>query len=488
MEDAPDVSDNDRARDTVTFDAENSFFRSWALRHSDSSDNRGTSPSTPISPRTVVRTARVDRSSAARSNESYCSSDSLNSKGSTTSSIAKRALKLINIPVKPKPSVSGDRPPVPAQDVGFEWKKQFSGRWLEVRIGKKSDAKRQIPASLSEDPPAPNTTPTAGSASTTRRSNAKGSAPLPFPKLSKAYYSPLSNDNHKTSSVSTPMDQSTELDLANRKKRFLGHKTPLFKSSWLAVLPGSNGNGKTTDTLNRVSSALRDLVEKNHLPQSSSSTSTSNLSIAAHSSMHKKPRLTPSFRRPQGHNDSSSSSIRNMQMGNPPVGTPDSEDMYTGPNNQKYMRIDLTDPNGPAYLPSEARRIGTPPLRENGRHCRGFFFDYNAPRSDPQRTSLSAFSSEVKDFQMRPTAKNSNNSNVAKPPRSPSVRIQTSDEDINWFRIRVALDEEQDEKERFELNVPEHLPSSPLCPRHPKHKSRGKGVCVYHGRNKRSEE
>lgn len=71
MEGALDVSDMEKARDTVTFDAENSFFRSWALRHSDSSDNRGTSPSTPISPKTVVRAARVERSSAARSNESH---------------------------------------------------------------------------------------------------------------------------------------------------------------------------------------------------------------------------------------------------------------------------------------------------------------------------------------------------------------------------------------------------------------------------------
>lgn len=36
----------------------------------------------------------------------------------------------------------------------------------------------------------------------------------------------------------------------------------------------------------------------------------------------------------------------------------------------------------------------------------------------------------------------------------------------------------------FELNMPEHLPSSPLCPRNPKHKSGGTGVCAYHGRRR----
>jgi hypothetical protein len=30
----------------------------------------------------------------------------------------------------------------------------------------------------------------------------------------------------------------------------------------------------------------------------------------------------------------------------------------------------------------------------------------------------------------------------------------------------------------FEFDLPEHLPSSPICPANPKHKLKGKGVCV----------
>lgn len=30
----------------------------------------------------------------------------------------------------------------------------------------------------------------------------------------------------------------------------------------------------------------------------------------------------------------------------------------------------------------------------------------------------------------------------------------------------------------FEFDIPEHLPSSPMCPANPKHKGRGKMVCV----------
>ncbi|KAM4060366.1 hypothetical protein HRG_002064 [Hirsutella rhossiliensis] len=36
----------------------------------------------------------------------------------------------------------------------------------------------------------------------------------------------------------------------------------------------------------------------------------------------------------------------------------------------------------------------------------------------------------------------------------------------------------------FQFDVPEHLPNSPLCPAHSRHKSGGTGVCVYHGRGK----
>jgi parafibromin len=41
-------------------------------------------------------------------------------------------------------------------------------------------------------------------------------------------------------------------------------------------------------------------------------------------------------------------------------------------------------------------------------------------------------------------------------------------------------------KSQFELNMVEHLPNSPLCPKNPKHKSGGTGICVYHGRNGKS--
>ncbi|SMR53122.1 unnamed protein product [Zymoseptoria tritici ST99CH_1E4] len=59
--------------------------------------------------------------------------------------------------------------------------------------------------------------------------------------------------------------------------------------------------------------------------------------------------------------------------------------------------------------------------------------------------------------------------------------------------IDEGLNEEGDGQEDdelvlgFEQDVPDHLPSSPLCPLHPKHKSGGKAICPQHGRYKRDK-
>ena len=60
---------------------------------------------------------------------------------------------------------------------------------------------------------------------------------------------------------------------------------------------------------------------------------------------------------------------------------------------------------------------------------------------------------------------------------------RTSDE--GFLRIKqITIDADEAETlEQFVARLPEHLPSSPMCPRHPKNKLKGKGVCVYHGRN-----
>lgn len=52
--------------------------------------------------------------------------------------------------------------------------------------------------------------------------------------------------------------------------------------------------------------------------------------------------------------------------------------------------------------------------------------------------------------------------------------------------IEEALNDEDDNTVfGFELNVPDHLPNSPLCPLSPKHRSGGKAICPLHGRSKK---
>ncbi|TKA31482.1 hypothetical protein B0A50_02329 [Salinomyces thailandicus] len=52
--------------------------------------------------------------------------------------------------------------------------------------------------------------------------------------------------------------------------------------------------------------------------------------------------------------------------------------------------------------------------------------------------------------------------------------------------IEKTIDDEEDDETQlgFELDVPDHLPNSPLCPLSPRHKSGGKAICPMHGRNK----
>lgn len=70
--------------------------------------------------------------------------------------------------------------------------------------------------------------------------------------------------------------------------------------------------------------------------------------------------------------------------------------------------------------------------------------------------------------------------------------------DSHWAaqqQIRLLLDESFDEDNEeddevvlgFEHNVPDHFPTSPLCPLHPKHKSGGKAICPMHGRYRRND-
>ncbi|KAI4173161.1 MAG: hypothetical protein LQ343_003088 [Gyalolechia ehrenbergii] len=512
------------SRDACSPDVENSFFRSWALRArgseissaSDVSPGSRT-PNSLVSPKSRVRSRgrehpsyesrfsdshvhRVDESPSLRgvvattdtlspahserkasdrtTTATRVSVDSLASKArSNSSSITKRTMKLMKGPVLPKPSITiSDTKPTRSAKGGFAWKRQVSGHWLEIRVGRRAETDvKSLDKESFETPEVPVATPFLGSQTNGQAAHASNAM--------KAK-SPLSPTATK-STDSSSLEAKSKKSIITRTKRILGIRSTV-------TLPTSNSKQKsssgTGETLDRASSALRELAEKHKMTPPSGSTSTSNLSTASIAG-RPKPRhhlLRPSYRRQHtGH--SSSSSVLRVMLGNPPVSTPNDDCMYMGSDAQQYFRVELTEPNAPTYLPSEARRIGTPPLPGNGAKLRGFFFDYNAPRSArEQGQGVGAWPSGPINTAPLPHRKRDKTMKSSRPttPRSPSARLQSSDDDVAWFRVKVAMEGREDERDKFELNVPEHLPSSPLCPRHPKHKSGGKGVCVYHGRNR----
>lgn len=101
---------------------------------------------------------------------------------------------------------------------------------------------------------------------------------------------------------------------------------------------------------------------------------------------------------------SASSSIRKLRLGPPPNATPEEKATYKikrspSAETEEFLKVDISIHGGTSYLPSEARRIHTPPLPEAGAggKRRGFFFDYNAP----EHLSVDGNKSTARDANVR---------------------------------------------------------------------------------------
>ena len=108
---------------------------------------------------------------------------------------------------------------------------------------------------------------------------------------------------------------------------------------------------------------------------------------------------------------------------------------------------------------------------------RGFFFDYSAPPL-PERPPLSAAHASNVNVSIG----GGSGGGAAGGPQQQRRR------DSDWYRVKMnAIIDAEDNTvmstEELAVSVPEHLPNSPLCPRHPKHKSGRRGECPFHGRN-----
>ncbi|KAH7160952.1 hypothetical protein EDB81DRAFT_853474 [Dactylonectria macrodidyma] len=184
----------------------------------------------------------------------------------------------------------------------------------------------------------------------------------------------------------------------------------------------------------------------------------------------------PWHRKESGDSFSSvASSVREVLRGSTPPSTPSSESplpcalfVYASWF-QRLISVATVGKKYPiAQFPGgEATRVKTPPLGEytaDGRP-RSFFTPMAPPHVDgSDQVSLATSSS-----------------------RQLGHRRSLIPQQLEWwehFPQKPSRQELEDNEIRFEFQVPEHLPSSPMCPTNTRHSSGSTGVCVYHRRKR----
>lgn len=460
-----------------TPDLEQSFFRVLAFRSPDQLNRVNPSEaSPPISPMTMVTTRKgpplraqsetlhffsnaLTSQSAAPASTTGLSDDVSeeppqlkftkpssaglsNSNDSRSSSISTRARDFLRRSWSRSASFAAmDTEPQQEAKIGRNRKRESSRHWLEVHDLRKMKSDGQSRTN-SDDAlfDVPYETPIQNSPGANEAT----------PKGNHALSKTLSRDDRPALLAS-----NQKSGFYHRAKRRLGQSQKSNETTH-----GDHRTGSSTeDLLERANNVLRELYDKVMTP-TSSTTSGSNKSTRSNMSWYTHPVRLKTFY--SSIRNSTSSSIHNARMGVGPQASPTSQPKYKGSDTKQYFSVEISNPDGPTYLPSEARRVNTPPLPK-GKQLRGFFFDYNAACD----TILTPSPEWVETH-----------------PLSSREQRKPSSSGIDWYRVKLAADEAKDEQHTFDFNVPEHLLNSPLCPRHPKHRSGGKGVCVYHGRNK----
>lgn len=179
------------------------------------------------------------------------------------------------------------------------------------------------------------------------------------------------------------------------------------------------------------------------------------------------------------------SSQRIMRMGVQPTNTPEERATYKikrspSTETEEYLKVDISVRGGTSYLPSEARRIHTPPLPDTTQEgkLRGFFFDYNAPRSQESLGNVDCANGH----------KNKRCVHRGDWYDAKLAELDASDEIMTESKSSEIEKGKKGEKgEEFDYTIPEHSPSSPLCPRNPRYWRvvKGKGSqyrgCWMHG-------
>lgn len=315
-----------------------------------------------------------------------------------------------------------------------------------------------------------------------------------------------------------------------------GHKSLLKRERTAAILE------KVTAILENTSNPLKNRMRTwTHRSQSSS---TSSEKMGSKRCARRQLGTNSHFRKRNSPENiiSTTSSILRMQMGSTPGNSPADLATYKikrtrSAETEEFFKIDISIRGQTSYLPSEARRIHTPPLPDE--HAtgpsRGFFFDYQIPESIETRKNLPQFSgancfsqeftSDDRILRHKTTASNvapfalcAPRSKIMSSIQRPNAadksqmgdwydaclaQIDVGESTIDSAGSQECSSEEHNCKHEEQMNlaevkrrryeaqldysIPEHLPSSPLCPRNPKYwrivKNKGSQFrgCWMHG-------
>ena len=322
-------------------------------------------------------------------------------------------------------------------------------------------------------------------------------------------------------SLSTPADPESQPSLEQAQ----GHKSLLKQD-------------QTASTLLRAASLLEAHKKpkpagrrRAHTLLKSVSTTSSSELVDSRQDMSKTVSPTFNISTKNSRWASTTSSILNIQMGSTPQNSPTEQATYKvkrSPSAEtlEFLKIDISIRGGTSYLPSEARRIHTPPLpAENDTSMRrGFFFDYNPPKSNtkyqnsplPEQplqavkvaisdapSTVPSIGQELKKTlaMMQPQSRVMTREPMSHLSRMPSCRTTTTatsgrltgfhdaklaEIDATPVNMEPTPTESQDRhdqcknkclaeihRRRYEAqldySIPEHYPTSPLCPRNPKY-------------------
>jgi hypothetical protein len=192
---------------------------------------------------------------------------------------------------------------------------------------------------------------------------------------------------------------------------------------------------------------------------------------------------------------------------------------YRSASGEEFYRVSLSGPNALSFLPSEMKRVNTPPESKKPKGFKGFFFDMRSMPSEmgemePESPEPRAIKRRTPIFQTRSIQSLVQKLSMPKLKRKKSnTRKESQESDdplaVTGFQqtpysqrygdarrakmsqvrsyMEEALKEDDDDEGSgfpFVFNVPDHLPNSPLCPLSPKHQSGGKAICPVHGRKR----